>query len=44
MEEIVGLRDVRRAQDGEVLYVQSIRAATSSRRPRSHGADVDAEN
>jgi len=34
MEEIVGLRDVRRAQDGKVLsvHMQSMRAATSSPR------------
>jgi len=45
MEEIVGLRDMRRAQDREVLYVQAIRKATSSHSHRhSRGASVGAEN
>jgi len=44
MKEIVGLRNVRRAQDREVLYVQAIDTATSihSHR-RSRGGDVEAE-
>ena len=44
MEEIVGLRDLRRAQDRAVLCVQTIPTATSKRRHRrSHGADVETE-